>query len=56
MRGQWEARAEYTFIRTIFDKFLFRSKSKDYEGMVKSDGVELKNEIASFLNMNKFLF
>jgi hypothetical protein len=56
MRGQWEARAEYTFIRTLFDKFLFRSKSKDYEGMVKSDAVELKNEIASFLNLNKFLF
>ena len=56
MRGKWEARAEYTFIRTIFDKFLFRSKSKDYEGMVKKDTVELKNEIASFLNLNKFLF
>ncbi len=55
MRGKWEARAEYTFIRTVFDKFLFRSKSKDYEGMVKSDAVELKNEIASFLNLNKFL-
>jgi hypothetical protein len=56
MRGKWEARAEYTFIRTLFDKFLFRSKSKDYEGMVKADAVELKNEIASFLNLNKFLF
>ena len=56
MRGKWEARAEYTFIRTIFDKFLFRSKSKDYEGMVKADAIELKNEIASFLNLNKFLF
>jgi hypothetical protein len=56
MRGQWEARAEYTFIRTIFDKFLFRSKSKDYEGMVKSDATELKNELSSALNLNKFLF
>jgi hypothetical protein len=56
MRGKWEARAEYTFIRTLFDKFLFKSKSKDYEGMVKTDAVELKNEIASFLNLNKFLF
>ncbi len=55
-RGTWEARAEYTFIRTIFDKFLFRSKSKDYEGRVKADAVELKNEIHYFLNLNKFLF
>jgi len=56
MRGKWEARAEYTFIRTIFDKFLFKSKSKDYEGMVKADAIELRNEIGSFLNLNKFLF
>ena len=56
MRGKWEARAEYTFIRTIFDKFLFKSKSKDYEGMAKADAVELRNEVASFLNLNKFLF
>jgi hypothetical protein len=56
MRGQWEARAEYTFIRTIFDKFLFRSKSKDYEGMVKADATDLRDEITSFLNLNKFLF
>lgn len=56
MRGKWEARAEYTFIRTIFDKFLFRSKSKDYEGMAKADATELQNEIRSFLNLNKFLF
>ncbi|MFH2021219.1 MAG: hypothetical protein ABIJ34_07405 [archaeon] len=56
VRGKWEARAEYTFIRTIFDKLLFRSKSKDLEGMVKSDSVELKDELQSFLNLNKFLF
>ncbi len=56
VRGKWEARAEYTFIRTIFDKFLFKSKSKDYEGMVKTDATDLKNEIGSFLNLNKFLF
>ncbi len=56
MRGKWEARAEYTFIRTIFDKYLFRSKSKDFEGMVKSDAVELQNELRSYLNLTKFLF
>ena len=56
MRGKWEARAEYTFIRTIFDKFLFKSKTKDFEGMVKADATELKDDLHSFLNMNKFLF
>jgi hypothetical protein len=56
MRGMWEARAEYTFIRTLFDKVLFKSQSKDYDGMVKKDGTNLKDEISSLLNLNKFLF
>lgn len=56
VRGKWEARAEYMFIRTIFDKLLFKSATKDYEGMVKADAIELKNELHSFLNLNKFLY
>jgi hypothetical protein len=56
VRGKWEARAEYTFIRTVFDKLLFKSKTKDYEGMVKADAIELRDELQSFLNLNKFLF
>ncbi len=56
MRGKWEARAEYTVIRTIFEKFLFQSKSKDFEGMVKKDATDLRDELASFLNLNKYLF
>lgn len=55
-RGGWEARAEYTAIRTIFDKFLFSGKSKDFEGMVKGDATNLRDELQSFLNLNKFLF
>ncbi|AJF61855.1 TPA: hypothetical protein HA239_02120 [Candidatus Woesearchaeota archaeon] len=55
IRGKWDARPEYVFIKTIFDKMLFSSPGKDFAGMVKSDAVELKNEIHSFLNMNKFI-
>ncbi|MBN1502405.1 hypothetical protein JW930_02580 [Candidatus Woesearchaeota archaeon] len=55
-RGKWESRAEYMLIRTIFDKFLFKAAAKDYEGMVKADALELKNELHSFLNLNKFLY
>ncbi|MEK6916522.1 MAG: hypothetical protein AABW92_02145, partial [Nanoarchaeota archaeon] len=55
IRGKWDARPEYVFIKTLFDKLLFSSPSKDFAGMVKSDAVELKNEIHSFLNMNKFI-
>ncbi|MBN2423283.1 hypothetical protein JXB41_08730 [Candidatus Woesearchaeota archaeon] len=55
-RGKWECRAEYVFIRTIFDKFLMKSATKDYEGMVKETALELKNELNSFLNLNKFIY
>ena len=55
LRGRWESRAEYVFIRTIFDKILMKQESKDYAGMVKEDAAEMKNEINSFLNLNKFI-
>jgi hypothetical protein len=56
VRGTFDARPEYIFIKTIFDKFLFKAKGKDTQGMVKNDATELKEELQSFLNLNKFLF
>jgi hypothetical protein len=55
-RGKWECRAEYVFIRTLFDKFLIASETKDYEGMVKQEALNLKSELNSFLNLYKFIY
>ncbi|MBU0756906.1 MAG: hypothetical protein KKF44_02485 [Nanoarchaeota archaeon] len=55
-RGKWEQRAEYIFIRTIFDKFLMGNPTTDYDGMAAKDAADLINELSSFLNMNNFLF
>ncbi|MBD3204489.1 hypothetical protein GF327_09435 [Candidatus Woesearchaeota archaeon] len=55
-RGKWEVRAEYVFIRTLFDKFLTKPESANYEGQVKVDAVEFKQEINSLLNLYKFMF
>ncbi len=56
VRGAWEAKPEYTFIKTIFEKFLFSGKSKDYEGWVSKDANDFLDEIMSFLNLNKYVF
>ena len=56
LRGAWEAKPEYTFIKTIFEKFLFSGKSKDYEGWVSKDANDFLDEIRSFLNLNKYVF
>lgn len=56
VRGAWEARPEYTFIKTIFEKFLFSGKSKDYNGWVSKDANDFIDEVRSFLNLNKYVF
>lgn len=56
VRGQWEAKPEYTFIKTIFEKFLFSGKSKDYAEWVSADANDFIDEVRSFLNLNKYVF
>lgn len=56
VRGKWESRAEYFMIRAIFDKFLMTPKSKNHDGKLKAELMDLKEEINSFLNLNKFLY
>ncbi len=56
VRGKWEAKPEYTFIKTIFEKFLFSGKAKDYAGWVSKDANDFLDEARSFLNLNKFVF
>ncbi|MBT3720558.1 hypothetical protein HN789_00680 [archaeon] len=56
VRGKWEAKPEYTFIKTIFEKFLFSGKSKDYAGWVTKDANDFIDEIRSHLNLHKYVF
>jgi len=56
MRGDWEAKPQFVLIKTLMNKFVFTQKSTDYKGRVKADAMELRDEIASFLKLNKFLF
>ena len=52
--GRWENRPEFFFLRTIMDKFIFKTYTGKYEAMIKTQIRELKNEIESYLNMHKY--
>lgn len=50
----WEQKAEYFFLRTLFNKFVYKTKMTEWDGMLKQQTAHLKAEISSFLNMNRF--
>ena len=56
LRGDFDTKPTFIFITTLFNKFLFKQKSRDYAGMVKKDAVDFRNEIESFLHLNKYLY
>lgn len=51
---RWEQRAFYFFLRTIFDKFIYKMQISKYEALLKEHVMELKAEISSFLNLYRF--
>jgi len=52
--NRWENRAMYFFIRTMFDKFIYKMETVKFESMIRDQAMELKAEISSFLNLYRF--
>jgi hypothetical protein len=52
--GKWENKPSYYFLRTIFDKFVFKGYTHKYEKEAVADCTEVQDEIKSFLNLNRF--
>lgn len=52
--NKWETRAVFYFIKNIFDKFIYRMYTYNYDAEVIRDCTEVENEIRSFLNMARF--
>jgi hypothetical protein len=52
--GRWENKPEYFFLRTLIDKFVFKTYTGKYEAMLAQQVDQLKFEIESFLNMYKY--
>jgi hypothetical protein len=51
---KWETKAEFYFVKNIFDKFIYKVYTSNYDGEAIRDCTEIENEIRSFLNMNRF--
>jgi len=52
--GRWEQRPLYYLIRTMFDKFIYRKHTHDFEMEIISDVNELKAKMGAYLNLNRF--
>ncbi|MBR9690395.1 hypothetical protein GOV08_01800 [Candidatus Woesearchaeota archaeon] len=52
--GRWEQRPEYFFLRTIFDKFVYKLQNANFASLLKNDVRLMKAEIESFLNLHRF--
>ncbi len=52
--GRWEQKPIYYFIRTLFDKYIYRKHTDDFESEIVSDCHELREKMGSFLNLYRF--
>lgn len=52
--GHWSGKPFYFFIKTLMDKFVYRSYTERYEDTLMKDKDKIKREIKSFLNMTRF--
>ena len=52
--NKWETRAVFYFFKNIFDKFIYKVYTSNYDGEAIRDETEIENEIRSFLNMNRY--
>lgn len=51
---RWESKPFYFFIRTLFDKFIYRTYSTQYEELLVENCLQLHSTIKAFLNMYQY--
>ncbi len=54
VEGHWEGKPFFFFLRTIFDKYIFRLYTSKWEAGLVEHVKELHTEIKSFLNLQRF--
>ena len=52
--GWWEDRPMFYFIRTLFDKYIYKSQFDKYQGWLIHDIQDLHSRIQKFLNLYKY--
>ncbi len=51
---RWESKPFYFFIRTLFDKFVYRTYSTQYEELLVENCIQLHSTIKAFLNLYQY--
>lgn len=52
--GRWEQKPIYYLFRTLFDKYIYRKHTNDFEGEIISDLNELRDKMGAYLNLYRF--
>ena len=52
--GRWEGKPTYVFIRTVFDKFIYKIYTERFEKQLSEDVHNLHAQIKSFLNLYRY--
>ena len=52
--SHWEKNPVYFFMRTIYDKMLFRVHIEKFESVLKDDALHLKSIIKSYLKLYRY--
>jgi hypothetical protein len=52
--NRWESRPQYFFFRTLMDKFIYRSHTREYEHELRTDVQQLEEEMKAYLNMFRY--
>ncbi|MBN2454748.1 hypothetical protein JXB11_04340 [Candidatus Woesearchaeota archaeon] len=53
---RWEQKPFYFFLRTLFDKFVYRTYSAEFEDLLVENVTQLQQTIKSFLNLYRHSF
>jgi len=53
-QGRMETKPVYTFIRTLYDKYIFKSESSKNQKQITADVMHLKESIMNYLNLGKY--
>lgn len=51
---RWESKPFYFFIRTLFDKFVYRTYSTQYEELLVENCLQLHSAMKAFLNLYQY--
>ncbi|MFT4297784.1 MAG: hypothetical protein ACMXX5_01185 [Candidatus Woesearchaeota archaeon] len=51
---RWENKPGFFFMRVLFDKYIFKPFTTDYQGFVMRDFTDLRNELSAILNLYKY--